>query len=204
MRHRRSIQRRHLEPWKQCHLLGKDRYPPLAVSCAGPALAFVAAHVVAQFRLHRRAAHDLAPQVTPAVIGLDVRHFQGFVHPLTQPLSDLLPLGVGSLAAACPGGFVEQWLADLPTILDVLQESLLDEMFVDRDPPQALSLRDLRSEHEAPMTHDLLDNDLVPVPSLSTAASDETCRPMRARAAIASARSIFTMASTDRDLTKTH
>jgi hypothetical protein len=41
---------------------------------------------------------------------------------------------------------------------------------------------------------------IASVPSLCAAAeSDETCRLTRARAAIASARSIFTMASTDRD-----
>jgi len=41
--------------------------------------------------------------------------------------------------------------------------------------------------------------DIVPAPSLFPVASDEMHRLIRARAAIASARSIFTMASTDRD-----
>jgi hypothetical protein len=38
----------------------------------------VAAHVVAEFRLHPGAAHDLSPEVPPAVVGLDVGHLQGF------------------------------------------------------------------------------------------------------------------------------
>jgi hypothetical protein len=48
-------------------------------------------------------------------------------------------------------------------------------------------------------TIDRSDVDRVPVLSLSIVASDEKCRLTRARAAIASARSIFTMASTDRE-----
>jgi hypothetical protein len=43
---------------------------------------------------------------------------------------------------------------------------------------------------------DRSDIDRVPVPSLPTVASDKICRLTRARAAIASARSIFTMVST--------
>ena len=72
----------------------------LAVSGAGAALAFVAAHVVAELRLHPRAAHDLAPEVAPAVVGLDVGHLQGFAYPLGQTFADLMSLRIGAFAAA--------------------------------------------------------------------------------------------------------
>lgn len=75
--------------------------------------------------------------MTPTVIGLDVRHLQGFVYPLAQPLGDFLPLRIGALSAASAGGFVEQRLADF--------SPLLDEVLVDRHAAQSLCLLALAS-----------------------------------------------------------
>jgi hypothetical protein len=91
------------------------------------------------------------------VIGLHIGHFQGFVYPFTQPVGDLLPLGIRPLAAPRAGRFVEQRLADASPLLHVLQKALLDEMLVDRHTAQPFALGDFRPEHETPMLHDLLD-----------------------------------------------
>jgi hypothetical protein len=94
VRRRRSGESRHFEPRKQRHLLGKYGHLTLAVAGTCAALALVAAHVVTQLGLHPRASHDLTPEMAPAVVGLDVRHLQGFAHPLAQPFGDLLPLRI--------------------------------------------------------------------------------------------------------------
>jgi hypothetical protein len=67
------------------------------------------------------------------VVGLDVRHLQGFAHPLAQPFGDLLPLRIGAFSAARSARFVEERLSDLPPFLDVSEEALLDEVLVDRN-----------------------------------------------------------------------
>jgi len=87
--------------------------------------------------------------MTPTVIGLDVRHLQGFVYPLAQPLGDFLPLRIGALSAASAGGFVEQRLADFPPLLDELEEALVDEVLVDRHAAQSLCLLALTSSSPA-------------------------------------------------------
>jgi hypothetical protein len=101
--------RRAGESGEERHLLRKDGYLPLPIASARPALAFVSAHVIAELRLHLGTAHDLAPKVTPAVIGLHVCHLQGFVHPFGHALGDLLPMRVSAAsnqskcsATSCP------------------------------------------------------------------------------------------------------
>jgi hypothetical protein len=101
--------RRAGESGEERHLLRKDGYLPLPIASARPALAFVSAHAIAELRLHLGTAHDLAPKVTPAVIGLHVCHLQGFVHPFGHALGDLLPMRVSAAsnqskcsATSCP------------------------------------------------------------------------------------------------------
>jgi hypothetical protein len=81
---RRPVQSRHLEPRKHGHLLGEGWDLSPAVTGACSALAFMAAHVIAQFRLHLRATHQFSPQVPPAVVRLHVIYLQRFVHPFAK------------------------------------------------------------------------------------------------------------------------
>jgi hypothetical protein len=47
-----------------------------------------------------------------------------------------MPLRIGAFSAPGPTRLIEERLADLSPLLDVLQEALIDEVLVDRDPAQ--------------------------------------------------------------------
>ncbi|MGY4415181.1 hypothetical protein ACVWW4_006917 [Bradyrhizobium sp. LB7.1] len=73
------------------------------------------------------------------------------MHPLADPLGDLLELRIAGLAAAAALRVVEQRLVELPALLDVFEEArLFQDVGVDGNDAPLLGLFERRLDHHAP------------------------------------------------------
>jgi len=66
---------------------------------------------------------------------------QAIADPLAETLRHLLPLRIRVLSATSTGGIVEQREAYPSTLFDKFEESLLDQVTMNRHPADVVSLR---------------------------------------------------------------
>ncbi|WP_133256018.1 hypothetical protein [Rhodopseudomonas palustris] len=76
------------------------------------------------FAIHLHVSGHAFEEMAPCMVGLDADWNAEAVNPFADPFGDLLKLRVTGLPTAAPVGLIKQWLVQLASLIDVVEEAL--------------------------------------------------------------------------------